>query len=74
MALTPSYQGSTMPDPNRVPMFQPCYRIHDLVEIRHDNPRYARSMPRGPERNVLRRIASWFRTLFRSRSRLRQDL
>jgi hypothetical protein len=63
-----------MPDLDRVPMFQPCYRINDLVEIRHDNPRYARSLPRAPDRKPLFSIASWLRALFRNRNRLRQDL
>jgi hypothetical protein len=75
MALTPSGRGSTMPSRDRVPMFQPCYRIHDLVEIRHDNLQDGRSMLRRAERKpLLRRIASWLRALFRTRSRLRQDL
>jgi hypothetical protein len=55
-------------------MFQPCYRIHDLVEIRNENPHYARSLPRVLERKPLRRIALWFRALTRSSKRLRQDL
>jgi hypothetical protein len=63
-----------MPNPDRVPMFQPCYRIHDLVEIRSDNPRYARSLPRVPTRKPVRWVASWLRALFRNRKRLRQDL
>jgi hypothetical protein len=63
-----------MPNSDRVPMFQPCYRIHDLVEIRNDNPRYARSLPRVMERKPLRRIALWFRALSRGSKRLRQDL
>jgi hypothetical protein len=63
-----------MPDPDRVPMFQPCYRIRDLVEIRHGNPRYARSLLRGPERKRLYRIALWLRARFANRKRLRQDL
>ncbi len=63
-----------MPDPDRVPMFQPCYRIHDLVEIRSDNPRYARSLPRIPERQPFHRIAEWLRALFGAKNRLRQDL
>jgi hypothetical protein len=55
-------------------MFQPCYRIHDLVEIRSENPNYARSLPRVLERKPLRRIAWWFRALARSGKRVRQDL
>jgi hypothetical protein len=74
VAVSPSCQGSPMPYPDRVPMFQPCYRINDLVEIRSDNPRYARSLPRVPERKPSRWIAAWFRALFRNRKRLRQDL
>jgi hypothetical protein len=63
-----------MPNSNRVPMFQPCYRIHDLVEIRTGNPNYARSLPRVLERKPLRRIALWLRALARSGKRVRQDL
>jgi hypothetical protein len=58
-----------MPDTDRVPMFQPCYRIHDLVEVRYDNPRYARSLPRVPQRKPLRDLASWFSGLFRAGKR-----
>jgi hypothetical protein len=61
-----------MPDTDRVPMFQPCYRIHDLVEVRHDNPRYARSLPRVPQRTPFRELASWFRGLFRAGKRPRR--
>jgi hypothetical protein len=74
MAPAPQFQGSTMPDRDRVPMFQPCYRIYDLVEIRTDNPNYVRSLPRIPRRKPPRRIASWFRALFGIGKRLRQDL
>jgi hypothetical protein len=74
MALAPSFQGSSMPDRDRVPMFQPCYRIYDLVEIRNDNPNYVRSLPRIPRRKPPRRIASWLRALFGTSKRLRQDL
>jgi hypothetical protein len=75
MALAPLFQESTMPDRDRVPMFQPCYRIYDLVEIRNDNPNYVRSLPRVPQRKPpLRRIASWLRALFGTGKRLRQDL
>ena len=65
---------SVIPNADRVPMFQPCYRIHDRVEIRSDNPAYARSLPRALAHNPLDRIASWLRALFQSRNALRQDL
>jgi hypothetical protein len=74
MAPAPKFQGSTMPDRHRVPMFQPCYRIYDLVEIRNDNPNYARSLPRIPRRKPSRRLASWLRALFAASKRLRQGL
>jgi hypothetical protein len=74
IALSPSSQENIMPDPDRVPMFQPCYRIHDLVEIRNDNPRYVRSLPRFPQRKPLQGVLSWLRMLLRNRKRLRQDL
>ena len=76
MAPAPLFQESTMPDRDRVPMFQPCYRIYDLVEIRNDNPNYVRSLPRVPQRKPsLRRIASRLRVLFGTGKRqLRQDL
>jgi hypothetical protein len=63
-----------MPDRDRVPMFQPCYRIHDLVEIRSDNPNYARSLPRVVRRKPFRWFASWLRAWFGTGKRLRQDL
>ena len=74
MARLSSRPRSTTLNAGRVPMFQPCYRIHDRVEIRSDNPAYARSLPRGLARNPLDRIASWLRTLFQPRNKLRQDL
>jgi hypothetical protein len=63
----------TMPKTHRVPMFQPCYRIHDLVEIRHDDPDYARSLPRVPERKSLRDLALWLRDLVRAPRRRRRQ-
>jgi hypothetical protein len=74
MALSILSGKHPMPDPDRVPMFQPCYRIHDLVEIRNDNPRYVRSLPRFPQRKPLQGVLSWLRMLLRNRKRLRQDL
>jgi hypothetical protein len=74
MARPSSRPRITALNANRVPMFQPCYRIHDFVEIRSDNPNYARSLSRSLARNPLNRIASWLRALFQSRNRLRQDL
>jgi hypothetical protein len=82
MAQLPSWSGSTrkisnqertMPDTDRVPMFHPCYRIHDLVEVRRDNPHYARSLPRIPARNTLRDVASWLRDLMRGGKRPRRN-
>src|SRR5207253_3127465 len=70
MAPAPSFQESTMPDRDRVPMFQPCYRIYDLVEIRDNNPNDVRSLPQVPRRKPpLRRMASWLRALFRTAPR-----
>ena len=63
-----------MPDRDRVPMFQPCYRIYDLVEVRTDNPNHVRSLPRFPQRKPLRQIASWLRARFGVSKRLRQDI
>jgi hypothetical protein len=74
MALAPQFQGNPMPDRDRVPMFQPCYRIHDLVEIRSDNPNYTRSLPRVARRKRFRWILSWLRAWFGTGNRLRQDL
>jgi hypothetical protein len=74
MARLSSRPRSNMPNADRVPMFQPCYRIHDRVEIRSDNPAYVTSLPRGLARNPLDRIASWLRMLFQPRDKLRQDL
>jgi hypothetical protein len=76
MAFAPSSQGGTMPDRDRVPMFQPCYRIYDRVEIRNDNPNHVRSLPRFPRRKPLQRIAAWLRGRFGfgPGKRLRQDI
>lgn len=65
-----------MADRDRVPMFQPCYRIYDRVEIRNGNSKHARSVPVFPRRKPLQRIATWLRGRlgFGPGKRLRQDL
>ena len=61
-----------MPKNDRVPMFHPCYRIHDHVEVRRDNPQYTRSLPRAAKQNSLRDFASWLRAAIRTGKRRRR--
>jgi len=62
-----------MPKTDRVPMFHPCYRIHDHVEVRRDDPQYARSLPRAAKQNPLRGFASWLRAVMRAGKRRRRQ-
>ena len=45
--------------------FQRRYTIEELIELRRNTLRYARSFPPGDERNRHRQIAALLRTLFR---------
>jgi hypothetical protein len=43
------------------------YSIGQLVQLRRQMLRYARSLPPGPERNARRQIAASLRSLFRNK-------
>jgi hypothetical protein len=46
--------------------FQRRYTVEQLIELRRNTLRYARSFPPGDERNRHRQIAALLRTLFQS--------
>ena len=46
---------------------QPRYSFAELVEIRRQLLRYARSIPPGPDRNEYRQVAVSLRRLFKKR-------
>ena len=52
-----------MPSANRIPTFEPNCTRGELVEIRRDYLRLARSLTRGPERNQMRQIALSLRSI-----------
>jgi hypothetical protein len=54
-----------------VPKF---YTLTELLELRRQMIRYARSIPRGPERNERRQIADSLRRLFKSKDWLKVHL
>jgi hypothetical protein len=54
----PSVARTLKPDP-------PLYREDELIELRRNILRYARSFPPGPERNKHWQVASSLRRLFR---------
>jgi hypothetical protein len=54
-----------------VPKF---YTLRELIELRRQMLRYARSIPRGPERNERRQIADSLRRLFKSKDWLKAHL
>jgi len=57
-----------MPQANRNAS-PPClYAMPELIEMRRQVLRFARSLPPGPERNNRRQIASSLRSLFRNES------
>jgi hypothetical protein len=43
------------------------YSMPELIEMRRQVLRFARSLPPGPERNNLRQIAASLRSLFRNK-------
>jgi hypothetical protein len=55
-----------MPSAHRIPTFKPNRTKGELVEIRRDHLRLARSLARGPERNQMRQIALSLRSILRS--------
>jgi hypothetical protein len=57
-----------MPSVDRQPIQeQPLYTVDDLVEVRRQILRYARSFPPGSERNQHRQIALSLARLFRNK-------
>jgi len=56
-----------MPSVQRVPTFEQRHSIEELVGIRRDMLRYARSFPPGAERNQRRQIALSLRALFKNK-------
>jgi hypothetical protein len=44
------------------------YTIPELIDLRRQMLRFARSLPRGPERNNRRQIAASLRRLFRNKT------
>lgn len=44
-----------------------AHTMSELIELRRQMLRFARSLPRGPERNSRRQIASSLRSLFRNK-------
>jgi hypothetical protein len=53
------------------PLVKRLYSIQELVELRRNNLRYARSFPPGNERNRHRQVATSLRLLFRDKNWLR---
>jgi hypothetical protein len=45
-----------------------AHTMSELIELRRQMLRFARSLPRGPERNNRRQIASSLRSLFRNKA------
>lgn len=56
-----------MPSVSRTPTVRSHHSIAELVEVRRNNLRYARSLPRGPERDQVRQIALSLRALFKNK-------
>jgi hypothetical protein len=53
------------------PLVERLYSLDELVELRRNTLRYARSFPPGSERNRHRQVAVSLRTLFRGKKWLR---
>jgi len=56
-----------MPSVHRLPTFEQRHRIEELIQIRRDMLRYARSFPPGADRNQRRQIALSLRALFKNK-------
>ena len=56
-----------MPSVQRAPTFEQRHSIEELIGIRRDMLRYARSFPPGAERNQRRQIALSLRALFKNK-------
>jgi hypothetical protein len=61
-------RGSIMPQANRDIASPRLYTMPELIEMRRQVLRFARSFPPGPERNNHRQIASSLRSLFRNKN------
>jgi hypothetical protein len=57
-----------MPQANRKIASPHFYTMLELIELRRQMLRFARSLPIGPERNGRRQIASSLRSLFRNKA------
>jgi hypothetical protein len=57
-----------MPQANRKIASPRLYTMPELIEMRRQVLRFARSIPPGPERNNRRQIALSLRSLFRNKS------
>ena len=55
-----------MPLTNRKPAFERLYTMAELVELRRQMLRFARSVPPGAERNQHRQVATSLRWLFKN--------
>jgi hypothetical protein len=56
-----------MPSVHRLPTFEQRHSIEELIQIRRDMLRYARSFPPGADRNQRRQIALSLRALFKNK-------
>jgi len=56
-----------MPSVHRLPTFEQRHSIEELIQIRRDMLRYARSFPPGADRNQRRQIALSPRALFKNK-------
>jgi len=57
-----------MPEARRKIALPRLYAIPELIDLRRQMLRFARSLPRGPERNNRRQIAASLRSLFRNKA------
>jgi hypothetical protein len=56
-----------MPSTNRQPVEERRYTKAELIDLRRQMLRFARSLPHGPERNARRQIARSLRNLFKNK-------
>jgi hypothetical protein len=56
---------------NDEPLVERLYSLDELVEMRRNTPRFARTFPPGSERNSHRQLATSLRMLFRDKKWLR---
>ena len=62
-----SNEGDILPQANRKIPLPRLYTMPELIEMRRQVLRFARSLPPGPERNNRRQIAASLRRLFRNK-------